>query len=662
MDQRQLDELCVNAIRMLSIDQVEKAGSGHPGMPLGAAPMAYVLWTKIMRYNLANPSWFNRDRFILSAGHGSALLYSLLHLSGYGLSIDDLKNFRQLGSKTPGHPERSPSLGIEATTGPLGQGFAMGVGMAIAERFMSSRYKNSGIYPVDHHTYGIVSDGDLMEGIASEAASLAGHLRLHKLIYLYDDNKISIEGSTNITFTEDVEKRFISYGWHVHTVEDGNDLSAIEASILAAQKTTLPSLICVRTHIGYGSPKQDNAGVHGEPLGKESIAKTKAFFGWPQDEPFSVPEEVTEHFGKIKDRGRKLEDDWNRMMKEYRSAYLEDYTRLIDEIEGNYPKDWERAVSYFDSAKALATRTASGEVLNSLAKEIPNIMGGSADLAPSCKTIIKDGGDCGREENSSRNIHFGVREHAMGAIVNGLSLHGGIIPYASTFLVFSDYMKPAIRLAGLMNTNSIFIFTHDSIGLGEDGPTHQPVEHLMSLRAIPNITVFRPADANETAMGWKVALERKKPFVFALSRQNLPVLDKSKYANMKDASKGAYILSDSDGKPDLILIATGSEVHLALKAKEKMGGNIRVVSMPSWELFEEQPENYRNSVLPPDVEKRISVEAGITLGWERWIGAKGKAIGIDRFGESAPAEMLMQKFGFTEENIKKTADQIFNTK
>jgi len=651
-DQRTLDQLCVNTIRMLAVDQVEKAMSGHPGMPLGAAPMAYVLWTKFMRHNPYNPKWPNRDRFILSAGHGSALLYAMLHLTGYELSMDELKNFRQYDSKTPGHPEYWCAPGVEATTGPLGQGFAMGVGMAIAERFLSSRYTKDGISPVDHYTYAIVSDGDLMEGVASEAASTAGHLKLGKLIYLYDDNHISIEGDTSLAFTESVPARFEAYGWHLQMVEDGNDLGAIENAIAVAQKeSTKPSLICVRTHIGFGSPKQDNASVHGEPLGEEATRKTKEYYGWPMGKAFYVPEEAKHHFLGAVEKGKRMEDEWKGVYREYKKVHPEDAKELERLLNDELPKGWNEALQFFTTEKPMATRAASGKVINALAKKLPNLMGGSADLAPSNKTIIDNGGDVSAAFTPARNIHFGVREHSMGAIVNGMALHGGVIPYGGTFLIFSDYMRPSIRLAALMKAHSIFVFTHDSVGLGEDGPTHQPVEHLMSLRAIPNLTVFRPADANETVVGWKLAVERKGPFVLALSRQNLPVLDTAKYPIEEGASKGGYVLADCDDKPDIIFIATGSEIHLALEAKEKFTRNVRVVSMPSWEIFNEQPQSYRDKVLPPEIKVRLAIEAGATQGWWKWVGSNGDVMGIDRFGASAPYQDIYKNFELTAEHI-----------
>jgi transketolase len=644
---------------MLAVDQVEKAKSGHPGMPLGAAPMAYVLWTMHMRYNPYNPKWHNRDRFVLSAGHGSALLYAMLHLSGYDLSLDELKNFRQFDSQTPGHPEYWCAPGVEVTTGPLGQGFGMGVGMAIAERYLSSRFKKDGFSPLDHYTYAIVSDGDLMEGVASEAASIAGHLKLGKLIYLYDDNHISIEGDTDITFTENACKRFEAYGWHVQRVEDGNHLGTIDDAITNAQKELhKPSIIAIRTHIGFGSPRQDNAKVHGEPLGEDAAKKTKEFFGWPADKSFYVPDEVRAQFLSAVERGRKSEDEWNGMFREYNKMYPNEAKELERAMDGYLPMGWDHDMEAFPADKPMATRESSGKIINEIAPKLPDLIGGSADLAPSCKTLIDDGGDVGPEDNAARNLHFGVREHAMGTIVNGMAMHGGLIPYGSTFLIFSDYMKPAIRLAGLMKAHSIFVFTHDSIGLGEDGPTHQPIEQLMSLRAIPNLTVIRPADANETAEAWRIAVERRGPTALALTRQKVPTFDVNKYPVNGGVKRGAYVLSDCEGRPDIILIATGSEVHLALEAKEKITRNVRVVSMPSWEIFEEQEEEYRDGVLPPNVKARMAIEAGVTLGWQKWVGIEGEVIGVDQFGASAPAGVLMEKYGFGVEKIVEKAREV----
>ena len=652
----EIDNLCVNTIRVLSADMVEKAKSGHPGMPLGAAPMAYTLWDKFLKHNPKNPKWFNRDRFILSAGHGSAMLYSLLYLTGYNLTLEDLKNFRQWGSKTPGHPEYGRTPGVEATTGPLGQGFGMGVGMAIAECYLASRYNKEGFNIIDHYTYAIVSDGDLMEGISSESASLAGRLKLGKLIYLYDDNHITIEGDTNLTFSEQIELKYEAFGWQVIRVHDGNNIEAIEAAIKVAQyEKEKPSLIIIRTHIGYGTPKQDSASAHGEPLGEEALKALKRFVGFPEDEMFYIPEEAVNHCRKAIERGEEYEEEWNKLFKEYKKQHPELANELERVIEGKLPDGWDKDLPVFSpEEKAIATRSASGKVMNAIAPHIPNFIGGSADLAPSNKTYLNGFGDFYCDENpSGRNLHFGIREHAMGAAVNGMALHGGIIPYGATFLVFSDYMREPLRMAALMDIHSTFIFTHDSIGVGEDGPTHQPVEHVMSLRIIPNLVVIRPADANETVEAWRVALEEKNPVALIFTRQNVPVLDPEKYPIKEGVRKGAYILADSDGNPDLIIIATGSEVHLALKGKEELekeGIKVRVVSMPSWELFEEQTEEYKNSVLIPDVPK-LAIEAGVTTGWQKYVGSDGDIIGIDRFGESAPGNVVMEKFGFNVENV-----------
>ncbi len=648
-----VDERCVTTLRLLAVDMVERAKSGHPGLPLGAAPMAYVLWARHLRHNPSDPSWVNRDRFILSAGHGSALLYALLHLTGYDLSLEELKNFRQWGSKTPGHPEYGLTPGVECTTGPLGQGFAMGVGMALAEKWLAERFNRPGFPVIDHCTYALVSDGDLMEGVASEAASLAGHWKLGKLIYLYDDNHITIEGDTALTFTEDVLTRFRAYGWHTLRVGDGNDLEAIHRAIEEAKAVAdRPSLIAVRTVIGYGSPKANNAACHGEPLGPDAARKTKECYGWPAEEPFHVPDDVRRAMRQAVAEGRHHQEAWNVLMAEYARTYPDEAALLKSYLAGTLAEGWEESLPVFDPAGgAIATRNASGTVLNALARSVPNLMGGSADLALSNKTFLKDGGN--------RNLHFGVREHAMGAILNGMALHGGVRPYGGTFLVFADYMRPAIRLAALMKTKVVYVFTHDSIGVGEDGPTHQPIEHLASLRAIPNLTVLRPADANETAAAWKIALEADGPVALALTRQNVPVLDVAREKLFEGVARGAYVLSESTGPARLILIATGSETHLALEAQKVLehekGIPTRVVSMPSWELFQRQDPAYRDAVLPPDVTARCAVEAGSSMGWHRWTGSRGAVIAIDRFGASAPGSLVMKEFGFTVENVVSTA-------
>ena len=660
MTDQTLEQLCVNTIRMLAIDGVQKANSGHPGMPMGMADGAFVIWTQFLRHNPRNPHWFNRDRFVLSAGHGSMLLYSLLHLTGYDVSLDDLKHFRQWGSITPGHPEVGLTPGVETTTGPLGQGFANGVGFAIAEAFLAANFNRDGFDVIDHYVYGIVSDGDLMEGVSHEAASLAGHLQLGKIIYLYDDNHISIDGSTDLAFTEDRMARFRAYGWHVQSV-DGHNRAEIAAAIKTAQAVTdQPSIIACRTHIGYGSPnKQDTSGVHGSPLGAEEIALTKKALGWQWDEPFTVPDAAREFFRQAVAQGAERESAWHDRFAAYETAFPAEAAALKRAIAGELPAGWADALPAFTPADApIATRSASGKTLNAIAPKIPNLIGGSADLAHSTNTSLNGYPDFSPENYAGRNFHFGVREHGMSSILNGMALHGGVIPYGGTFLVFSDYSRPALRIAALSHIPAIFVFTHDSIGLGEDGPTHQPVEHLVALRAIPNFTLIRPADANETAQAWKVALEHKSgPVALALTRQKLPVFDPAPMA----VEKGAYILRDASGTPDVILIATGSEVALAMDAADALaaeGVGARVVSMPSWELFAAQPQSYRDSVLPPAVTARVAIEAGVTLGWERWAGAHGRVIGLDRFGASAPYKVLFEKFGFTVENVVRQAKAV----
>ncbi len=653
-----LDQLCVNTLRFLSVDAVEQANSGHPGLPLGAAPMAYVVWDRFLRHNPENPAWPDRDRFILSAGHGSALLYALLHTAGYDLPLEELRAFRQWESKTPGHPEYGHTPGVEATTGPLGQGFGMGVGMAMAERFLVDSFNEPDHQLIDHYTYAIVSDGDLMEGVTSEAASLAGMLRLGKLIYLYDDNDISIEGHTDLTFTEDVGARFEAYGWHVAHVDDGNDLDAIEAAIRAAQtESARPSLVIVRTHIGYGSPKQDTAGAHGEPLGAEAVEATKKKLGWPLEPAFHIPDEAGAHLRKAIERGAELETEWQDRLDAYRQKDPDRAAELERALAGELPDGWDEDVPVFTADDGpMATREASGKVLNGLASRLPNLIGGSADLAPSTKTLLDGAVDFHERGAAARNIHFGVREHAMGAIVNGMALHGGVIPYGATFLIFSDYLRPTLRLAAIMRAGSKFVFTHDSIGVGEDGPTHQPVEHVMSFRTIPGLTLLRPADPNETAAAWRVAIERDGPVVFALTRQKLPVLDAGKHNIAEGVARGAYILADAD-EPQVVLIATGSEVHLALTAAEELatkGVQARVVSMPSWELFDEQSAEYREQVLPPGVP-RMAIEAGAARGWGDYVGLDGDVIGMRRFGASAPGDLVMEQLGFNVENVVERA-------
>ncbi|MDA3876844.1 MAG: transketolase [Halothiobacillus sp.] len=669
----QLDQQCVNTIRFLSVDMVQKANSGHPGLPLGAAPMAYVLWTRWLRYNPKNPHWFNRDRFVLSAGHGSALLYSLLHLTGYDLSLDDIKQFRQWGSKAPGHPERGHTPGVETTTGPLGQGFGNAVGMAIAEAQLAARYNRPGHVLIDHHTYALVSDGDLMEGVASEAASLAGHLKLGKLTCLYDDNYVTLSAGTDITFSENRALRFEAYGWHTISVADGNDVEAIDAALAAAYaETARPSLILVRTHIGFGSPEQDSFKAHGSALGVDDVRKTKQTLGWPTEPDFLIPDEALAHFREAVVRGAQDEAAWNDRMSAYTKAFPEMAEELRYRLRDELPPGWDADIPVFDAdAKGLATRDASGKVMNAIAPKLHALTGGSADLDPSTKTALKgmgdfnppllknadkQGSDSAGWSYAGRNLHFGVREHAMGAIVNGLAAHGGFIPYGSTFLIFSDYMRPSIRLAALMGLHVVHVFTHDSIAVGEDGPTHQPVEQLAGLRAIPDLIVIRPGDANETAVAWRVALETpNRPVLLVLTRQALPTLDRSRYAAADGLRRGAYVLSDAqNGKPDLILIASGSEVALVVAAQQKLLAEkiqVRIVSMPSWELFDAQPLEYCNAVLPPAVGARLAVEAGVSQGWHRYVGSRGDVLAVDRFGASAPGALVMREYGFTVDTV-----------
>lgn len=665
----ELDNLCVNTIRMLSADGVERANSGHPGMPMGAAAMAYVLWTRFLRHNPTNPKWPDRDRFILSPGHGSMLLYTLLHLTGYDLTLDDLKNFRQWKSKTPGHPEYGLTPGVETTTGPLGQGFAAGIGMAISERYLAARFNKPEHVLVDHYIYGIASDGDLMEGVSHEAASLAGHLGLGKVIYLYDDNHISIEGSTDIAFTENRLARFKAYGWHVQKVDDGNDLNAIEKTIGEAQKKIgKPSFIAVRTHIGYGSPtKQDTSAAHGAPLGPEEIQRTRKNLGWPADSAFFIPDEACDQFRKAKEKGEKLEQKWLETLSDYEKAYPEQAKEWHRFVNRNLPEGWDSDIPVFPpDSKGSATRISSGNILNAIAPKIPSLIGGSADLAPSTKTLIDGEDDFQSTHFEGRNLRFGVREHAMGAIMNGMAIHGGLIPYGATFLVFSDYMRPAIRLAALSGLQVIYVFTHDSIGLGEDGPTHQPIEHLAALRAIPNLTVIRPCDANETVHAWRLALNNNKgPVALALTRQNVPTLDREIFGAADGLYRGAYILSDDNAdNPDLILIASGSEVQIAIEAAQKIreeGAAIRVVSMPSWELFDQQPKAYRQQILPEEIKARVAIEAGSSQGWHRYVGSRGRVIALDHFGASAPSKILFEKFGVTADHVIEAAYDLLKT-
>ena len=672
-----LDQLCVDTMRFLAVDAVQKAGSGHPGMPLGASPMAYVLWTRLLKHNPRNPGWFDRDRFVLSAGHGSMLLYSLLYLTGYDVSLDDIKQFRQLGSKTPGHPERGHTPGVETTTGPLGQGFANAVGMAIAEAQLAARYNRPGFAVIDHATYAIVSDGDLMEGVASEAASLAGHLRLGKLTCLYDDNYVTLAAGTDITFSEDRARRFEAYGWHTLAVPDGNDLAAIEAALGAARAEARPSLILVRTHLGYGSPnKHDTFEAHGSPLGADEVRLTKQNLGWPVEPAFLVPDAALAHFRAAIDRGAREEAASRERLAAYARTFPELAAQLERQLRGELPRDWDADVPVFPAdRKGMATRVASGKVMNALAPRVIALTGGSADLDPSTHTALKElgdfnppaekgvdtqGSDGGGWSYAGRNLHFGVREHAMGAIVNGIAAHGGLVPYGSTFLIFSDYMRPPIRLAALMGLHVVHVFTHDSIALGEDGPTHQPVEQLAALRAIPNLIVIRPGDANETAIAWRVALEtHDRPVLLILSRQDVPTLDRNRYAAADGLRRGAYVLSDARaGEPDLVLMASGAEVGLIVAAADRLaeeGIAVRCVSMPSWELFDALSEAERDAVLPPPITARLAVEAGSTQGWHRYVGPSGAVLGVDRFGASAPGGVVMREYGFTVDEVCRRA-------
>ncbi len=659
---RDLDSLAVSTIRTLAIDAVQKANSGHPGMPLGAAPMAHVLWTRHLKFDPSEPAWPDRDRFILSAGHGSMLLYALLHLSGYGLTIEELEAFRQWGSRTPGHPERGLTPGVETTTGPLGAGFSNGVGMAIAEAFLAATFNRPGYPLVDHRTFGIVSDGDLMEGVASEAASLAGHLGLGKLIYLYDDNRISIEGSTGLTFTEDVGMRFEAYGWQVVTLDDGNDLAAIDGAIAeACAETSRPSLIKVRTIIGYGSPnKAGTAECHGAPLGKDELKLTKEALGWPGDLFFAVPEAVRRQYEIVAGEGRGARARWEELLAGYEKHHPESAAQWAMALAGRLPEGWKDLLPAFAAGESIATRSASGKVLNALAPALPTLVGGSADLAPSNNTYLAGLGDFQADTHSGRNLRFGVREHAMGGVLNGMAVHGGLFPFGGTFFVFSDYMRPAVRLAALSHLPVIYVFTHDSIALGEDGPTHQPIEHLASLRAMPGLVVIRPGDATETAVAWEVALERRDgPTALVLTRQNLRVLDRTTLAPAGGLAKGGYVVLDAPGgDPDVIIIATGSEVEIALDAAAALGDRevaARVVALPSWELFEAQEAGYREAVLPRRIKRRVVVEAASPFGWERYAGTEGVIIGLDHFGASAPAGVLYSEFGITAEHVVENA-------
>ena len=677
----ELDRLCINTIRTLSLDAVQQAESGHPGLPLGAAPMAYVLWTRFLRHNPNNPKWENRDRFLLSAGHGSMLLYSLLHLTGYDLSLDELKRFRQWGSKTPGHPEYGLTPGVEITTGPLGQGFANGVGMAIGAAHLAAKFNRAEFPLIDHYIYAIVSDGDLMEGVASEAASLAGHLQLGKLIYLYDDNRVTIEGFTALAFSEDVPKRFASYGWHTATVADGNDLDAIEAAIREAQSIgDKPSLISVKTTIGFGMPTAGTRKAHSDAPGAEAVRETKRHLGWPEDKQFYIPDEALAHLREAIERGARQEAEWKELVADYEKKEPDLGRAWRTVTSGELPAGWESHLPTFADAKPMATRVASGEVINALAPHLPMLIGGSADLGPSNNTDIKDGGSFEAGSYDGRVLHWGIREHAMGSTMTGISLNGGLIPFGGTFMCFSDYMRPAIRLAALSEVQAIYVFTHDSIGLGEDGPTHQPIEHLAALRAIPNLFVIRPADPHEVREAWRMAiLRRHAPTVLALTRQKLSLINRSVYGSAEGLRRGGYILAQSVEQasiesgndrfddtltdasargnqvaPRLILIATGSEVPLALKARlvlQQEGIPTRVVSMPCCELFDEQSDDYRNEVLPPSVTARLAIEAGVRQGWDRYVGLKGDVLCLDRFGASAPVDVVMRELGFNVENV-----------
>lgn len=664
LDTMSTEEISINTIRTLAMDAVQKANSGHPGTPMALAPLAYALWTRVMRYNPRNPGWLNRDRFVLSAGHASMLQYAMLYLTGYDLALDEIKDFRQWGSPTPGHPEYGHTPGIETTTGPLGQGLMNSVGLAIAEAHLAAVFNQPNHEIIDHHTYVICSDGDMMEGASHEAASLAGHLGLGKLIWVYDDNHITIDGDTDLAFSDDVGARFEAYDWHVQNIgEQAGNIDAITAALDSARaERGRPSLIIVRSHIGYGAPnKQDTADAHGAPLGEEEIRLTKRNYGWPEDEQFLVPERALEHMRRAIDRGVEAEEAWNARWTAYEAAHPELAAQLEEWTAGVPPAGWDRDIPNFAPDDGpIATRAASGKVLNGFADHVPWLMGGSADLTGSTKTLITSSGTFSRHAYGERNMYWGVREHAMCAVATGMSLHGGVRPYAATFFVFTDYARPAIRLAAMMGRPVIYVMTHDSIGLGEDGPTHQPVEHLASLRAMPGLTVVRPADANETAYAWRAAIERLDgPTMLVLTRQKMPVLDRTSLGDAEGTRRGAYVLSRESGtSPDLILIATGSEVTVALEAQGLLaaaGINTRVVSMPSWELFRDQPEEYRDHVLPPAVEARVSIEAGATQGWLEWVGQRGEAIGLDRFGASAPAAENFAHFGFTAANVVERA-------
>lgn len=660
-----IQEKSINTIRLLAADAIQKANSGHPGMPMGCAPIAYLLYAKLMKHNPSNPKWMNRDRFILSGGHGSMLLYSILHLSGYDLPLDELKQFRQWESLTPGHPEFGKTVGVETTTGPLGQGFTNAIGMALAQKHLAARFNKKDLKIIDHSIYIEMGDGDLMEGISHEAASFAGHNKLGKIIAFYDDNNITIDGSTDLSNSDDVEKRFMSYNWHVLKIDDVTDLDTLEKAVIEAKNSDdKPTIIITKTVIGHGSPnKQGTAGIHGAPLGDEEIVNTKRNLGFPEDKKFYVPSEVYDHFNENKTRCQEVEDQWNELYSEYSTRYSDEAELLTKMMSGELGEEWINKLPKFENyGESMATRKASGNVLNSIVSELPALFGGSADLTPSNNTDLKGYNDFNNETPDGRYVRYGIREHAMAAIMNGISIYGGLIPYSGTFLVFSDYLRPSLRLASISEIKAIYVFTHDSIGVGEDGPTHQPVEHIASLRAIPGVIVLRPSDANETTQAWKFAIEHEgSPVALALTRQNLTIIDRNVYGSEEGVQKGAYILKDSDGEPELIIMASGSEVDLALASADALkqkGKKVRVVSFPSWEIFEMQSEEYKNLVLPKTVKARISIEAGISQGWEKYVGSNGKTIGIDHYGASAPQNILFEKFGFTINRVVKDAEEI----
>jgi len=662
---KQFDEQAINTIRFLAVDGVQKANSGHPGMPMGCAPIAYTLYSKYMKHNPNDPNWLNRDRFVLSAGHGSMLLYSILHLCGYKVSMDDLKNFRQWKSITPGHPEFKLTPGVETTTGPLGQGISNAVGMALAQTHLGAIFNKDDIKILDHFIYGICSDGDLMEGVSHETASIAGHLKLGKIIFFYDNNHISIDGSTSLAFSEDIPERFKSYGWHVQHVKNVNNVDDLQKAIEEAQKTSdKPSLIVTDTHIGYGSPhKQDTAGVHGSPLGEDEVKLTKKNLNWPEDKTFYIPDEVSDFFKNIKIQGDEAEDEWNGLFLKYKEKYPDDAKLFESLMKGKIGDEWKKHLPVFENdGKPIATRTSSGKTINSIAPYLPGFLGGSADLHPSTDTFMNDYGSLSAEHYENRSIHYGVREHGMASILNGMAMYGGVIPFGATFFVFSDYLRPAIRLGALSGARPIYVFTHDSIGLGEDGPTHQPIEHLAAVRAIPKVVVIRPADANESAYAWQAAIEHEgSPVALILTRQKLPVIDQKKYSSANNLLKGAYVLKDSEGTPDIILMATGSEVSITLEAAEKLnseGIKARMVSFPSWELFEKQPDDYKESVFPKSIRTRFSVEAGVSQGWAKYVTEDGDSLSIEQFGASAPLKDVMKGYGFTAENVYNSAKKL----